>query len=382
MKYKNIIYLVLFLIIAVTLYLFLDTETISKDEFSISDSMSETDIIGFAKADSSREFVFPRDHGAHNDFKLEWWYFTGNLRTTNGRQFGYQFTIFRNALSNSKPEIKSDFATNQLYFAHLGLTDIKSNKHYSFEKFARGAAGLTKAEYNPLEISIEDWSLKGEYLNNNYTAPKMEIKAKEDNISLELILEPVKNIVQHGEKGLSKKSNIQGNASYYYSLTRIKTDGTISIDGNDYLASGYSWMDREWSTSALAKNQKGWDWFSIQMSDNSELMFFRLRDTNSKTDFAKGTYVFADGRSESIESNEVEFRAIKTEKVESGINYPQKWNIKIPKYSLDIIAETQILDQEMKLSVKYYEGSIKVSGTNQNKMIDGLGYVELTGYTK
>ncbi len=384
MMNKNKILFLLFLIIIVAaayILIFTGTEENLQPAISVSKAMSSSRDSGYAKAIESREFTFPDDHGPHNDFKLEWWYFTGNLISDDGRLFGYQFTIFRSALNPVKSSIKSELAANQLYFAHFGITDIAGDRHYSFEKFARGADGLAGAAGNPLSINVENWAIKGKYVNQDSSIPQINIKAVNNGISLDITLNPKKGVVLHGNKGLSRKSNEEGIASYYYSLTRLRTDGIIKLHGVNYKISGNSWMDREWSTSTLSKNQTGWDWFSIQLDDTTELMFFRLRDTLNKTDFSRGTYVFADGSYESINPDDIIFRVIDSNKLKNGSVYPSKWSIKLMKYWLELKAETQIPEQEMKLSVKYYEGSIKVTGRKKDKKVSGFGYVELTGYT-
>lgn len=383
MMKKNKILFLLFLIIIVAvayILIFTGTEENRQSVISVSKAMSSSRDSGYAKALEPRKFIFPEDHGPHNDFKLEWWYFTGNLKSDDGRLFGYQFTIFRNALNKTKSSIKSELAANQLYFANLGLTDVAGDRHYSFEKFARGANGLAGASCNPLSINVENWVIKGKYVNPDSSMPQINIKAVNNGISLDLTLNPEKGIVLHGNKGLSRKSNQEGIASYYYSLTRLRTDGVIKLHGANHKVAGNSWMDREWSTSALSKNQTGWDWFSIQLDDTTELMFFRLRDTFNKTDFSRGTFVFADGSYESINPDDVIFRVIDSNKLINGAVYPSKWSIRLMKYGLDLMAEAQIPEQEMKLSVKYYEGSIKVTGRKKDKKVSGFGYVELTGY--
>lgn len=380
-KSKIKYFLLILVIIAIGVYLmdFSNSEE-SVNYVSVTDAMiAESDTL-FEKALESREFSFPDDHAAHNNFKLEWWYFTGNIATTDGKKYGYQFTIFRNALNSQLSDVGSSFATNQMYFAHLGLTDIGKNKHYHFEKFARGINGIAGAEANPLSIYIENWEIKADYPNGNYKMPNFRIIAKDSNISIDLELIPHKEMVLHGDRGLSPKSSIPGNASYYYSYTRLGTNGKISIDKQESQVSGYSWMDREWSTSALSSGQTGWDWFSIQFDDNSELMYFRLRDSLGNTDFGKGTYVYPDGRYEKLSVDDVDLKILKTKKLNSGSAYPLKWSFDIPKYLLKMDSQVQVDEQEMKLSVKYYEGSIIIKGEKNGKPIKGLGYVELTGY--
>jgi predicted secreted hydrolase len=257
---------------------------------------------------------------------------------------------------------------------------VEADKHYHFEKFARGVEGLAKAEFNPMIIKIEDWIVSGKYENGDFKKPVFRIKAKNEILAIDLELIPSKDMVLHGDRGLSQKSNEKGNASYYYSFTRLNTHGLISLNGKNHKVMGNSWMDREWSTSALSKGQTGWDWFSIQLDDTSEIMYFRLRDSINNTNFAKGTLVFANSEYINLKSDDIILETLESTKLESGTVYPYKWRMKIPEYKIDLNIETMIKEQEMKLSVKYYEGCIKLSGNKNNKIINGYGFVELTGY--
>lgn len=382
MSIKKVIFIFSSIAILVLIYIFVfqQDEVTSNNFVSVATAMSSENDSAYEVASLPKEFDFPADYGAHNKFKLEWWYFTGNLSNQNGENFGYQFTIFRNALSPDSSGINSTFSSNQLYFAHFGLTDISNGKHYYFEKFARGVKGLAGAEPDPMNIYIENWNIKATYPDGNYLLPHFSINAEVNGVSIALDLLPEKGMVLHGDRGLSPKSSEPGNASYYYSFTRLKTIGSIKIAEKRSDVVGLSWMDREWSTSALSKNQVGWDWFSIQLSDSTELMLFRLRDSLGESDFSKGTIVLPNGNSVKLESSDFDLKVIESNKLSSGISYPSKWNIKIPKYDIELICDVRVPDQEMKLSVKYYEGSITVKGRKKDRVINGSGYVELTGY--
>ncbi len=382
MSIKKIIFIVSSIASLALIYIFVfQKDSVSSNEFvSAAAAMSSENDSLYEKALLPKEFDFPTDYGSHDKFKIEWWYFTGNLSNQKGEKFGYQFTIFRNALSPDSSSVNSTFSTNQLYFAHFGLTDIKSGKHYYFEKFARGVKGLAGAEPDPMNIYIENWHIKATYPNGNYLLPQFSIKAEAEGVSIDFDLLPEKNLVLQGDRGLSPKSSQPGNASYYYSFTRLNTSGSIELEGKQTSVAGLSWMDREWSTSALSKNQIGWDWFSIQLSDSTELMLFRLRDSLGNSDFSKGTLVLSNGNSENLESNDFDLKVLESNKLSSGTSYPSKWSIKIPNHNIELECKVQVPDQEMKLSVKYYEGSIMVKGRKGEQAINGSGYVELTGY--
>ncbi|MFA7626633.1 MAG: carotenoid 1,2-hydratase, partial [Candidatus Kapaibacterium sp.] len=228
MKYKILISVLFLLTLASALvYYYIPTANIAESGFiAISSVMSgETDSL-YKKADKVIEFKFPDDYGAHDEYKLEWWYFTGNLRSSEGKSFGYQFTIFRNALSPSELDIESGLASNQVYFAHIGISDIDAAQHHHFEKFARGNGKLAGSSFDPLNIFVENWSISGDYDNNDYLKPTFNINSEIDGNEIQLNLKPIKDMVLHGNNGLSPKSNEPGNASYYYSFTRIATEGT------------------------------------------------------------------------------------------------------------------------------------------------------------
>ncbi len=229
----------------------LDTTT------SIADVLGESNPAGFARALAPKKFRFPNDHGPHPEYKHEWWYFTGNLDTEEGQHFGFQLTFFRIGLAPKSPQRTSAWATNQVYMAHFTVSDVANKRFYNFERFSRGAAGLAGASSAPFRVWLEDWSVEG-LGALRHSVPTMRLHAVEDDIAIDLDVSSLKPVVLQGERGLSRKSAESGNASYYYSSTKLDTQGVITIEGKPFEVSGFSWMDREWSTSALAKDQVGW----------------------------------------------------------------------------------------------------------------------------
>ncbi len=232
------------------------------------------DLNGFARAEGPRPLVFPDDHGPHDDFQTEWWYFTGNLTAESGEQFGYQLTFFRRALAPPADRVARDstWAAEQVYLAHFALTDVADGKHVAFERLARGAAGLAGAQAAPFRVWLEDWAVSavGDGSLSDIGAP-VHLSATEGDTSLDLTLRNGKPPVLQGDRGYSRKGPEPGNASYYYSLTRLATEGTVAVGGQTYQVQGASWMDHEFSTSALGPEQVGWDWFSLQLDDGTEL---------------------------------------------------------------------------------------------------------------
>jgi len=338
---------------------------------SIAQSLSGAGTEGFKRADSPRKFLFPDDFGPHLEFQTEWWYYTGNLSARDGREFGYQLTFFRRSLGPHKIERKSKWAANQIYFAHFALTDVESGQFYSSEKWSRGAAGLAGSQSAPFRVWIDNWSVSGD-------GNKVRLSAAYNETSIDLALESVKPIVLQGDKGLSQKSGERGNASYYFSQTRLKSAGTIAIGGQRFEVSGLSWLDREWSTSALGEHQEGWDWFSIQLDDGREIMLYQLRLKGGGVDpFSSGSYVRKDGSVEQLNAGDFEIEPLSSWKSpETGIVYPSKWKIKIPEQGMELTVTPLLKNQELLLSFTYWEGAVKFTGDG----LSGKGYVELTGY--
>lgn len=359
-----------------------DKKDITDDSrVSLSKAMGDVENENFSKAAEKRKFIFPDDHGPHSDFRTEWWYFTGNLTSEDNRKFGYQFTIFRTALSKEKLERNTDWNSNQIYMAHFAVTDIDGNKFYFDEKFSREGNNLAGAESNPFKVWMEDWQIIQTEDRATFNLPVMSLKAKSEKAEIEFKLESVKPIVLQGDEGLSQKGKQPGNASYYYSYTRLKTEGKIILEGKEFSANGFSWMDREWSTSALSDDQKGWDWFALQFDDNTEIMYYQMRKNDGTPDiFSKGVYVNKDGTSQLIKKEGVILKVNDYWESPTGEKYPSGWRLRIPSKEIDINITPAIKNQLMDVAVRYWEGSVKIDGTKSVSKITGSGYVELTGY--
>jgi predicted secreted hydrolase len=215
---------------------------------------------GYRRADGPAAIEFPRDQGPHEDYQTEWWYYTGNLDTAEGRHFGYQLTFFRRALvpPAGREARASTWGADQVYMAHFALTDAGSGQYQAFERFSRGAAGLAGAQASPYQVWLDDWSVQED------VSGTVRLRAAQEGLALDLRLSDQKGPILQGDRGYSQKGPDPGNASYYYSQTRLETSGTVQAEGASYPVAGLSWMDHEWSTSSLSAGQVGWDWFSIQ----------------------------------------------------------------------------------------------------------------------
>ena len=337
--------------------------------------MGATPDPGFARALTVRPFDFPTDHGPHPDYATEWWYFTGNLRDAEGRRFGYQLTLFRVGLRPGEPAADSRWRAHQVYMGHLAISDIGARRHYRAERFSRAAAGLAGASADPLHVWLGPWSIRG----SPHALFPLRLSAHSEEIALELDVGPgSKPLVAQGERGLSRKSAAPGNASYYYSFTRLPTRGELHVGERRFQVSGNSWFDREWSSSALGPDQAGWDWFALQLEDGRDLMFYRMRGKDGRAQaFSRGVLVEADGTVHSIGLDDIALRPTRTWRSGDDVAYPVAWRLAVPSHRLDLVVEAAFDEQEMDVSVRYWEGAVVVSGSER-----GVGYLELSGYLR
>lgn len=369
--------LLLSLLIALIAYFFRRSPS-APQNIPVSSALGTDDNTGFQRAYQPRLFQFPTDHGPHPGFRNEWWYATGNLADATGRQFGYQLTLFRIALSPTAPVADSAWRTHQIYMGHFALTDVANQQHYTFERFSRSALGLAGAQATPFRVWLEDWHLFG----GETDIFPLHLQAREQQIEIDLILRATKPIVLQGNQGLSQKSDEPGNASYYYSYTHLPTQGHIRIDQTLFTVNGASWLDREWSTSALGSDQSGWDWFALQLNDGRELMFYRLRRQDGSIDpHSQGILVASDGQTRPIRWDALslqplgEWRSPSTED-----HYPAGWRLQLPSEQLELTITPKVADQEMRLTVRYWEGAVSVTGQSKGTAITGQGYLEMTRY--
>ena len=329
---------------------------------------------GFARALELRTFRFPQDHGAHPEYATEWWYLTGNLRDANGRRFGYQFTLFRIGLLPGEAAGDSTWRTRQMYMGHMAITDVAAGQHLSAERFARAAANLAGARTAPLEVWLGPWSLRAD----TQLFP-LTLSAQSNEIGIELqLMAGNKPLVLQGEGGLSRKSATPGNASYYYSFTRLPTQGELRVGADLYKVQGDSWMDREWSSSALDRDQAGWDWFALQLDDGRELMFYQLRNKQGGMHpFSRGSIVNEDGDVLTLLPDQVELTPLRHWQSRDGTHYPVGWRLQVTELDLDLEVHALLDDQLVDHSVHYWEGAVEVSGSHPGK-----GYLELSGYAE
>lgn len=379
----RIIIIILAIILAFIIILYFNNENEVKDNKSsfieITSVLKGNNDTIFKKAIDKRVFKFPEDFYPKTDFRNEWWYFTGNLEAENGRQFGYQFTIFRNSLSKTQSQMQN-WESNEIYMCHFAITDISENKFYSFEKISRALNPLATFDSAMNKINVESSYFKFNY-NPSTKLTDFQIIASAEDIEMSLSLDSEKPIVLQGDEGLSQKSGTKGNASYYFSITKLKTTGKIKLKGQHLKLNGYSWFDREWSTSSLDTNQIGWDWFSLQLDNDYEIMFYALRKKDGSFDeFSSGTIVNPQGLYERIIAGQVQLSVADYWISPDGRTYPSGWIMTIPKHNIKLEIEPFIKNQEHRHSFRYWEGAVRLKGKFKEKDISGKGYVELTGY--
>jgi predicted secreted hydrolase len=360
-----------------------------KTSLSVSGLLGEAPDAAFARALEPRPLRFPEDHGPHPDFRSEWWYVTGNLSGPEGEPYGFQLTLFRSALRPPGASAEeaplgapSAWRAEQVYMGHLALTDGKSGSFHAFERFSRGAASLAGASAKPFRVWLEDWEIAGPAGQARDIFP-LQLRAAEQGVGVSLSLAPQKPLVLQGDAGLSQKGPEPGNASFYYSFTRLEASGEIQLGTQTTRVAGLAWMDREWSTSALSPGQVGWDWFALQLDDGSDLMYYQLRRKDGSADpLSKGIRVGAGGEASGLESSQVELEVSGRWKSPlDGSEYPSGWRLAVPSEDLVLNLTPMLPEQELNLGFRYWEGAVRVAGTRRGKAIGGRGYVELTGYT-
>ena len=286
-------------------------------------------------------------------------------------------TFFRIALSPLTITRASDWGTSQIYMAHFTLSDIQNEKFYCFEKFNRDALGLAGFSKDPFKMNVGDWYMLG---TGDGDFP-WQLYASKNGITLSLNVTPLKDIVFEGDNGLSYKSIDKSSASYYYSITRLDTEGYIEIDGTRHEVSGNSWLDREWSTSTLNEEQGGWDWFSIQLNDNTEIVYFQLRyKDGSVYPYNEGLIVNNDSSTFKLGTGDIVLTVLDTWKSSTGVTYPLKWQAEVVPMGKTFIVEAAFNQQELDLSTRYWEGAVNIYDSQDEDEIIGTGYLEMTGY--
>ncbi|MBV9744133.1 MAG: carotenoid 1,2-hydratase, partial [Acidobacteriia bacterium] len=318
-------------------------------------------------------YQFPRDHFNHSDFRTEWWYYTANLRSTNGHRFGFELVFFRQGERRGPSDNPSVWRIDDLYLAHLALTDIDRGTFRYYSRVNRAGPGIAGISMEQGRIWNGNWESRWDMDGSQM------LTAVASGIHFQLRLKPEKPPIINGENGLSQKAEGAGMASYYVSLPRLAVEGTL----NGVAVGGLAWMDHEWFSSQLAADQVGWDWFSIQLDNGTELMLFELRHADGSIDpYSSGTYVDRSGRATHLKHTDFELKPLETwRSSKTGARYPIRWRISVPSLKLQMECTAAVAQQELVAENEnentYWEGAVTYSGS-----ASGVGYLEMTGYNK
>jgi len=343
---------------------------------------------------------FPEDHWARDGYKTEWWYFTGHLEAETGKRFGYQFTFFRVGLLKERPEVTSEWGAKDLIMGHAAISLLPRALKVSGGTGESGRNGNTHRFSEVLYRAVPLLGGFGAYPDRRvawsrapagtkgtwelaWNGEAFDFRAVDDELGFqfELSTTPAKPLIFQGPNGFSRKGEGSA-ASQYYSFTRLKTVGSVTVDGKQYAVNGQSWMDKEFFTNSLATGQVGWDWFSLQLNDGRELMLYVLRDGEGRIDHARGTLVGSDAKTTYLESEAFDIQPLEKWDSPSGDSYPSRWSVRVPEAGIDLDVRSQMGDQENRSrlipTLRYWEGAVDVTTTTGERI--GVGFVEMTGY--
>jgi predicted secreted hydrolase len=323
---------------------------------------------GFAAVFPGRTFSFPADHGAHPDFRIEWWYLTANLQDGSGSAYGTQWTLFRQAMRPGNDQ--EGWANRQLWMGHAAVTSART--HRFAEAFARGGVRQASVDAKPFAAWIDAWDMRGSDQTGDTTIAPLDLKASAADFSYALHLNADRPLILQGDGGYSKKSERE-QASYYYSQPFFEATGHIAIDDKQVDVTGQAWMDREWSSQPLASDQTGWDWFALHFATGEKLMLYRMRQTDGRH-YVSGNWILPDGKARQIAPAEIDMMPKAPVEIE-GRKLPVTWHVAIPSLALSIDCAPLNARSWMRTSFSYWEGPISFAGSHS-----GVGYLELTGY--
>jgi predicted secreted hydrolase len=328
-----------------------------------------------ALALAARTLVFPRDSGAHPDFRTEWWYITGQ-GTSGRRLFGFQLTFFRSRIDGTE-SMKSGFAARQLLFAHAAITDVEGKKLWHDQRIARAGFGIAQASEADMNVKLRDWSLAvlpGK--SGSYVA-----KLPATDLGLDLLFTQTQPVLLQGKQGLSRKGPDESQASYYYSQPQLAASGRLQIKGESFEVTGKAWLDHEWSEEILHQSATGWDWIGMNLLDGGALTAFRLRDKEGRALWDGGSFRTASGGLYTFSRGEVAFKPIRSWKSPlTQTVYPVEWRVQTPAdfYTVRAVIDNQELDSRQSTGSIYWEGLSELIDSKGRRV--GMGYLEMTGY--
>jgi predicted secreted hydrolase len=350
---------------------------------------TSTSTAGWLPADPDHRWSFPRDHWAHPGHRTEWWYFTGTLESLDapGRHFGFQVTFFSVGLVPDPPRLDSAWATGQAVMVHVALTDVSRGAHHFSEVLWRASPllGGFGAPPDPLLA----WARAPPGTDGRWTlaldGERFQLAARDAAraLGLELVAAPTKPPALQGPNGYSRKSDVPGYASRYYSLPRLALEGSVEVGGERHRVRGEGWMDQEVGSSQLAPAQVGWDWWSLRLADGRDLMLYVLRRADGSADFRKATLVGRDGAVKLLPPDAWSAAATgRWRSPSTGAEYPSGWDVRVPGEGIALRVEPEVREAEnvsaLVPGLAYWEGPVRLTGPDGQAA--GEGYVELTGY--
>jgi len=331
----------------------------------------------FKFAEPGYEFHFPSDHGSHEDYQIEWWYFTGHLTDKRGNHYGFELTFFRTGVRNeSVRQIPSKWAVKNIYSAHFAISNETTKEFWFNEVMSREGLGKAGAMPGHFQVWIDQWMGRE---NNGTIFLTASDGTNRNRKGIEIQMNPEKPIVIHGESGTSPKDKESKNRSHYYSLTRLKTTGKLIWNGEMSEVKGLSWMDHEFGSNPLLPSQVGWDWFSIQLDNGTDIMLYQIRNRDGSLPFSFGTLIDEKGLVETLRQKDINLTPLKIWKTPEGWNYPTGWKVNIPERNISLTVTPSFQNQELTVfggNMRYWEGSVLITGASSS----GVGYLELTGY--
>jgi predicted secreted hydrolase len=337
----------------------------------------------FTPATAGYQFEFPRDHGSHDAYRTEWWYYTGHLRTESGRRYGFEVTFFRVGVTTPEEPVVTRWDVRNLALAHFAITDVNGRKFRYYEKLNRQSPFTASAMTGRLDVFNEGWRA------STVADGSWRLVAADGGDAIDLVLRSAKPPAVHGENGVSVKAQGIGYASHYYSMTRLGVSGTIRTPGRAAeKCTGLAWMDHEFGSSVLRENQQGWDWFSIQLDNETELMLYQIRRTDGSPDITSSGSLITDG-GEVIHIRASQMKITPTAKwrsPQSGATYPMGWRVEVPALRVSLVVRPVMREQELitkrSTQITYWEGACEVTGSFNNVGVSGSAYVEMTGYDR
>lgn len=326
-------------------------------------------------------FEFPRDHGTHDEYSTEWWYYTGHLQTVSGRRYGFELTFFRVGVNPPDGPQQTNWDLRNLSPAHFAITDAGGRKFRYYEKMNRSSPFTASAAAGKLDVFNESW--RATTTNDG----AWRITASQDGDAIDLVLRSRKPPAVHGENGISIKAEGVGYASHYYSMTRLDVSGSMTAKGRkSEPCTGLAWMDHEFGSSSLRENQQGWDWFSVQLDNDVELMLYQIRRSDGSTDVSSsGSLITTEGDVIHLTRNQISVHPLgRWKSPKSGAAYPMRWTVSVPSLRINLRLDPLLENQELvtrgSTRVTYWEGAVDVTGSFENVSVAGQGYVEMTGY--